>query len=114
MFSIKCVLPLTRMNLSKESWDIVQTIQNDLLLWQPKFLSSVNNLPQDADDSSNDVFSSPTAQEEAGHDPQRPEFNAASGKFQANAAGFESISSHVSAPEKFSLLAITACLQRGM
>ncbi|KAG2180979.1 hypothetical protein INT43_008561, partial [Umbelopsis isabellina] len=112
MFAIKCVLPLTRMNLTKESWDIVQTIQNDLLLWQPKLLSSVNNLPQDTDDSSNDVFSSPVAQEESGHDPQRSEFNVASGQYETNVAGSESISPHVAAPEKYSLLAITACLQR--
>ncbi|KAJ2959641.1 hypothetical protein NQZ79_g4914 [Umbelopsis isabellina] len=112
MFAMKCVLPLTRMNLTKETWDIVQTIQNDLLMWQPKFLSSVNNLPQDTDDSSNEVFSSPVAQEDSGHDPHSPEFDTASGQFQANEAGSESISPHVAAPDKYSLLTIMACLQR--
>lgn len=29
------------MNLTKKRWDKVQTIQNDLLLWQPRFLLNV-------------------------------------------------------------------------
>lgn len=38
MFVINCHLPQTHMNLTKSIWDKVQIIQNDLLLWQPKFL----------------------------------------------------------------------------
>ncbi|KAI7888841.1 uncharacterized protein EV154DRAFT_539128 [Mucor mucedo] len=38
MFVINCHLPQTNMNLTKSIWDKVQLIQNDLLLWQPKFL----------------------------------------------------------------------------
>lgn len=38
MFVINCHLPQTHMNLTKPIWDKVQLIQNDLLLWQPKFL----------------------------------------------------------------------------
>ncbi|CEG79538.1 hypothetical protein RMATCC62417_13990 [Rhizopus microsporus] len=36
-----CHFPQTYMNLTKKRWDKVQTIQNDLLLWQPRFLLNV-------------------------------------------------------------------------
>jgi hypothetical protein len=29
------------MNLAKETWDTVQILQNDLILWQPTFLNSM-------------------------------------------------------------------------
>lgn len=38
MFAINCHFPQTHMNLTKPLWDKVQIIQNDLLLWQPRFL----------------------------------------------------------------------------
>jgi hypothetical protein len=38
MFVLNCHFPQTHMNLTKPTWDKVQIIQNDLLLWQPKFL----------------------------------------------------------------------------
>jgi hypothetical protein len=113
MLAINCILPVTRMDLSKDSWDTVQTIQNDLLMWQPKFLSSVNDIPQDTDNTSNDAFSSPVAQADTGYSPPPSELNAGSRQSQANEANSEFMSSHVDASDKFSLLAITACLQRG-
>ncbi|KAI8990792.1 hypothetical protein BDF20DRAFT_2784 [Mycotypha africana] len=38
IFVLNCHFPRTDMNLTKGIWDKVQVIQNDLLLWQPKFL----------------------------------------------------------------------------
>lgn len=38
MFVVNCHFPQTHMNLTKPLWDKVQIIQNDLLLWQPRFL----------------------------------------------------------------------------
>ncbi|KAG1140944.1 hypothetical protein G6F37_009155 [Rhizopus arrhizus] len=40
-FVMNCHLPVTHMNLTKEHWDKIQIIQNDLLLWQPRFLLNV-------------------------------------------------------------------------
>ncbi|KAI7906721.1 uncharacterized protein BX663DRAFT_203307 [Cokeromyces recurvatus] len=69
MFAINCHFPQADMNLTKPLWDKIQIIQNDLLLWQPRFLlrqkdtipanhdghsssSSVLGEPIDEDDSS--------------------------------------------------------------
>ncbi|CAO3631028.1 unnamed protein product [Mucor hiemalis] len=38
IISVNCHFPQTRMNLTKPLWDKVQIVQNDLLLWQPRFL----------------------------------------------------------------------------
>lgn len=38
-FVINCHLPQADMNLTKQVWDKVQIIQNDLLLWQPRFIT---------------------------------------------------------------------------
>ncbi|KAI7849311.1 hypothetical protein BDC45DRAFT_574027 [Circinella umbellata] len=35
---VNCHFPVTRLNLTKEVWDIFQILQNDLILWQPKFM----------------------------------------------------------------------------
>ncbi|KAI8579183.1 hypothetical protein K450DRAFT_210478 [Umbelopsis ramanniana AG] len=48
IISVQCNLPLTRMNLAKDTWDRVQIIQNDLILWQPRFLAATKNDQQDA------------------------------------------------------------------
>lgn len=40
IISVNCHFPQTRMSLTKPLWDKVQIVQNDLLLWQPKFLIS--------------------------------------------------------------------------
>jgi hypothetical protein len=34
------------MSLTKDVWDKVQIIQNDILLWQPRFLSKLDNDPE--------------------------------------------------------------------
>ncbi|KAF7724185.1 autophagy- protein 2 [Apophysomyces ossiformis] len=39
---VNCHFPTTRMSLTKETWDTVQILQNDLILWQPKFLSRLS------------------------------------------------------------------------
>ncbi|GAN01286.1 autophagy regulatory protein [Mucor ambiguus] len=36
---VNCHLPQADMNLTKQVWDTVQIIQNDLLLWQPRFIT---------------------------------------------------------------------------
>ncbi|KAF1796478.1 hypothetical protein FB192DRAFT_1292335 [Mucor lusitanicus] len=38
-FVVNCHLPQADMNLTKQVWDKVQIIQNDLLLWQPRFIT---------------------------------------------------------------------------
>ncbi|KAG1106160.1 hypothetical protein G6F42_016861 [Rhizopus arrhizus] len=38
-FVINCHFPQADMNLTKQVWDKVQIIQNDLLLWQPRFIT---------------------------------------------------------------------------
>lgn len=38
-FVINCHFPQADMKLTKQVWDTVQIIQNDLLLWQPKFVT---------------------------------------------------------------------------
>ncbi|KAG0188180.1 autophagy- protein 2 [Apophysomyces sp. BC1034] len=43
---VNCHFPITHMNLTKNTWDTVQILQNDLLLWQPRFVS---RLASDAD-----------------------------------------------------------------
>jgi hypothetical protein len=35
---VNCLLPQADLTLTKQVWDKVQIIQNDLLLWQPQFL----------------------------------------------------------------------------
>ncbi|KAI8333041.1 hypothetical protein BC941DRAFT_516431 [Chlamydoabsidia padenii] len=40
-FVINCHLPTTYMTLTKQKWDKVQIIQNDLLLWQPKIVTQL-------------------------------------------------------------------------
>ncbi|KAI8145032.1 hypothetical protein BJV82DRAFT_666949 [Fennellomyces sp. T-0311] len=35
---VNCHFPVTRLNLTKEVWDIFQILQNDLILWQPRFI----------------------------------------------------------------------------
>ncbi|KAI9315841.1 hypothetical protein BX666DRAFT_258603 [Dichotomocladium elegans] len=42
LFVVNCHFPSTRMNLPKEVWDTVQILQNDLILWQPRFLSCIS------------------------------------------------------------------------
>lgn len=54
MFVVNCHFPQTHMNLTKSIWDKVQIIQNDLLLWQPKFLIQ----QQQVDDVSSSMHSS--------------------------------------------------------
>ncbi|KAI8090453.1 hypothetical protein BDF21DRAFT_377473 [Thamnidium elegans] len=54
MFVINCHLPQTHMHLTKPIWDKVQIIQNDLLLWQPKFLLK----QQQMEDLSSSIHSS--------------------------------------------------------
>lgn len=44
MFVVNCHFPQTHMKLTKSIWDKVQIIQNDLLLWQPKFLIQEQHL----------------------------------------------------------------------
>ncbi|KAL0085769.1 hypothetical protein F4703DRAFT_1979451 [Phycomyces blakesleeanus] len=43
---LNCHFPVTRMNLTKPVWDTVQVLQNDLLLWQPKFISTLSTDPE--------------------------------------------------------------------
>lgn len=43
------------MNLAKEVWDTVQILQNDLLLWQPRFISRLQAAKQ-GDKVSGDSF----------------------------------------------------------
>ncbi|KAI9493115.1 hypothetical protein BDB00DRAFT_872630 [Zychaea mexicana] len=35
---VNCHFPVTRLNLTKEVWDVFQILQNDLILWQPRFM----------------------------------------------------------------------------
>ncbi|KAI9249301.1 hypothetical protein BY458DRAFT_559947 [Sporodiniella umbellata] len=56
-FVVNCHLPLTQMNLTKAHWDKVQIIQNDLILWQPKFLLKINSQPEQIHSISPSLFS---------------------------------------------------------
>ncbi|RCI05002.1 autophagy- protein 2, partial [Rhizopus stolonifer] len=44
LFVVNCHFPQADMNLSKDIWDQVQIIQNDLLLWQPRFVLAQENM----------------------------------------------------------------------
>ncbi|ORX52770.1 hypothetical protein DM01DRAFT_1055778 [Hesseltinella vesiculosa] len=50
---INCHFPITHMSLSKSCWDKVQILQNDLLLWQPRFLSRLAPQPMSSSSSPN-------------------------------------------------------------
>ncbi|ORZ01123.1 hypothetical protein BCR43DRAFT_434414 [Syncephalastrum racemosum] len=41
LFVVNCHFPITRLNLTKSVWDTFQVIQNDLVLWQPAFVSKL-------------------------------------------------------------------------
>ncbi|OZJ05664.1 hypothetical protein BZG36_01405, partial [Bifiguratus adelaidae] len=38
LFVLSCHFPYSKLYLTKRNWDIVQTIQQDLIVWQPRFL----------------------------------------------------------------------------
>ncbi|CAG8714218.1 13350_t:CDS:2, partial [Funneliformis caledonium] len=42
LFVINCSFPLTRVRVTKSSFDILQILLNDLVLWQPKNNSAAN------------------------------------------------------------------------
>ncbi|CAO3577634.1 unnamed protein product [Absidia cylindrospora] len=50
-FVINCHFPTTYMTLSKQTWDKVQILQNDLLLWQPRIIAQLEQ-EQDRTDTS--------------------------------------------------------------
>ncbi|CAO3617552.1 unnamed protein product [Cunninghamella echinulata] len=49
---VNCHFPITYMSLPKKTWDKVQIIQNDLLLWQPRFIRHLEQNQQDNTNSS--------------------------------------------------------------
>lgn len=51
MFVVNCLLPQADLTLTKQVWDKVQIIQNDLLLWQPQFLLKQPTTPSDMSSS---------------------------------------------------------------
>ncbi|KAI8381283.1 uncharacterized protein BYT42DRAFT_565980 [Radiomyces spectabilis] len=57
---VNCYFPKTRMLLQKKVWDTVQIVQNDLLLWQPRFLARLPinpPSPSNYQDASSDTYS---------------------------------------------------------
>lgn len=51
MFVVNCLLPQADLTLTKQVWDKVQLIQNDILLWQPKFLLTQPISPSESSQS---------------------------------------------------------------
>ncbi|KAI8353657.1 hypothetical protein EDC96DRAFT_466439 [Choanephora cucurbitarum] len=45
LFVVNCHFPQADMDLPKKLWDTVQIVQNDLILWQPRFLLLKRNSP---------------------------------------------------------------------
>ncbi|KAI9487439.1 MAG: hypothetical protein EXX96DRAFT_476198 [Benjaminiella poitrasii] len=75
MFSINCHLPQADMNLTKQIWDKVQIIQNDLLIWQPKFLLQQQQQLQQQDITD---IPSPSSLDTQYHYYHRQRFNSSS------------------------------------
>ncbi|RUS31489.1 hypothetical protein BC938DRAFT_477711 [Jimgerdemannia flammicorona] len=40
LFVADCHFPITRIHLTKRAWDTIQIIQNDLQIWQPRFIAT--------------------------------------------------------------------------
>ncbi|CAO3665912.1 unnamed protein product [Umbelopsis ramanniana] len=109
IISVQCNLPLTRMNLAKDTWDCVQIIQNDLILWQPRFLSATPNDQQDT--NVNDHQNIPRASGNTATDFQDDVHNRTS-SFEQPESGTQSFPGPPSNNSNPTLLSIMACLQR--
>lgn len=99
------------MNLAKDTWDRVQVIQNDLILWQPRFLSATPNDQQDA--NVNNPQNLPRASGDTATDFQDG-FRNLTSSFEQPECGTQSFPGPPSNNSNPTLLSIMACLQRGM
>jgi hypothetical protein len=98
------------MNLAKDTWDRVQIIQNDLILWQPRFISVTPNDQQDAN-----VPERQSLPRASGNTTTEFEddFGDRTSSFDQPESGTQSFPGPPPNNSNPTLLSIMACLQRG-
>lgn len=110
MIAIKCDLPLTRMNLAKDTWDTVQLLQNDLILWQPRFLASMSKDQKDTSVMEHNLPERTNEQSIDGSDDDIPGTDNRGRSFVPHSMDSGVIPG---SGERPTLLSIMACLQKG-